>query len=133
MIERVFDRELIFRSSRSSGPGGQHVNKVNTKIELRFDIPHSALLSDEEKDILLDKLKTKITNEGVLIIVSQSSRSQIKNKHKATKQLYNLIEKALAPVKVRKPTKPSQAAKAKRLEEKHKLSEKKSLRKPPLM
>jgi ribosome-associated protein len=130
-MNRIFDSELIFRSSRSSGPGGQHVNKVNTKIELRFDIQGSELLSEDEKEILLEKLKNKVNNEGVLIIISQYSRSQIKNKANAVDKFYRLIEEALTPTKERKPTKQPRHIKEKRLEEKQKLSEKKSLRKPP--
>lgn len=132
-MERNFDSELNFKASRSSGPGGQHVNKVNTKVELRFDIPNSALLNDEEKEILLDKLTNKINSDGILIVISQHSRSQIKNKESATEKFYQLIIKALTPAKVRKATKPSHAARAKRLEEKQKLSEKKILRKPPIL
>jgi len=131
MIRIIFDSELIFRSSRSSGPGGQHVNKVNTRVELRFDIPNSTLLSNEEKEILLEKLKNKTNNQGILIIISQHSRSQIKNKSNAVEKFYRLMQKALAPAKVRVPTTIPMRIKAKRLEEKLKLSEKKSLRKPP--
>ena len=130
-MDKVFDSEFIFRSSRSSGPGGQNVNKVNTKIELRFNIPGSVLLSDDEKETLLGKLKNKVNNEGVLIIISQHSRSQIKNKTNAVNKFYRLIEEALTATKERKPIKQPRHIKEKRLEEKQKLSEKKSLRKPP--
>lgn len=130
-MERVFDSEFIFRSSRSSGPGGQNVNKVSTKIELRFNVLHSILLSEAEKEMLLDKLKSKINNEGVLIIVSQQSRSQLKNKENAVEKLYRLIEKALTPPKERKPTTTPRHIKEKRLEAKQRLSEKKELRKKP--
>ena len=130
-MNRILDSELIFRSSRSSGPGGQNVNKVNTKIELRFNIPGSAILSEDEKETLLEKLKNKINNEGVLIIISQYSRSQIKNKANAVDKFYRLIYEALTPTKERKPIKLPRHVKEKRLDEKQKLSEKKSLRKPP--
>lgn len=126
-----FERELVFTSSRSSGPGGQHVNKVSTKVELRFHIPNSGLLNDEEKDILLIKLKNKINSEGELIIVSQDERSQLKNKEKAIEKFYDLLQKALTPPKKRKPTKPTQASKEKRLEEKRIIADKKEKRKPP--
>jgi len=131
IMERNFDSELKFKTSRSSGPGGQHVNKVNTRVELRFDIANSALLNDEEKETLIEKLKNKINNEGVLIIVSQHSRSQIKNKERAVEQFYQLINKALTPVKKRKATKTPGHAKKKRLEDKLKRAEIKELRKPP--
>ncbi len=130
-MDKLFDSELIFRSSRSSGPGGQNVNKVNTKIELRFNIPGSAILREDEKETLLEKLKNKVNNEGELIIISQNSRSQIKNKENALDKFYLLIEEALAPVKERKPIKQPRQAKEKRLDEKQKKSEKKDLRKPP--
>ena len=126
-----FEQELVFSASRSSGPGGQHVNKTSTKIELRFNIPNSVLFTDEEKEILLNKLKNKINSEGELIIVSQESRSQLKNKETALAKFYELIDKALALEKIRKPTKPTKASKEKRLETKRIQSKKKEQRKTP--
>ncbi len=123
--------ELQFSSSRSSGPGGQHVNKVNTKIELRFHIPSSELLSEEEKSILLQKLKNKINKEGELIIVSQEDRSQLKNKEIAIQKFINLLIDTLTPKKKRKATKPSKASIQKRLVSKKMISEKKIQRKKP--
>jgi ribosome-associated protein len=105
------------------------VNKVNTKVELRFSITNSQLFTLEEKETLLLKLVNKINNDGELIIVSQTERSQFKNKEKTIEKFYALIEKALTPRKKRKPTKPSAAAKAKRLEAKRIKSEKKVSRK----
>jgi ribosome-associated protein len=127
--ERDFYREFIFTASRSSGPGGQNVNKVSTKVELRFDVPHSILLSEEEKEILLIRLQKKINSEGFLIIVSQSERTQLKNKEKTIEKFYLLVTKALTPVKKRKRTRPSAVAKEKRLEEKKMNAEKKIRRK----
>jgi ribosome-associated protein len=129
--ERLFELEFVFSSSRSSGPGGQNVNKVNTKIELRFNIPASVLLSDVEKEILNEKLKNRINSEGDLIIVSQDERSQLKNKKNAISKFYQLLQHALTPQKMRKPTKPSMASRHRRLESKRRLSEKKQDRKPP--
>ena len=126
-----FENELRFTASRSSGPGGQHVNKTSTKVELRFNIPNSAFFTEEEKEILLNKLKNKINSEGELIIVSQESRSQLKNKETVLAKFYELLEKALTPEKERKPTKPTQASKEKRLETKRIQSKKKEQRKAP--
>jgi ribosome-associated protein len=126
-----FRDELVYFVSRSSGPGGQHVNKVSTKVELRFNIPESRVLSSDQKQILLQKLKNKITIDGNLIIVSQESRSQLKNKEKALAKFFLLIQKALKPTRKRIPTKPSPISKKKRLESKKKHSEKKMKRKSP--
>jgi ribosome-associated protein len=129
--DRFFELEFIFSSSRSSGPGGQNVNKVNTKIELRFNIPVSVLLSEEEKILLMEKLKNRIYSEGELIIVSQDDRSQLKNKENAISKFYQLLQHALTPQKKRKPTKPTLASRHRRLENKRRHSEKKQDRKPP--
>jgi ribosome-associated protein len=126
--DRDFINELHFIASRSSGPGGQNVNKVNTKVELRFHVASSAILSEEEKSLIMAKLAKKINSEGELILVSQSERSQLKNKEKAIEKFYSLLTRALTPRKKRKPTKPSQASKEERLEEKRKLAEKKERR-----
>lgn len=128
-ISRGFSSEFIFVASRSSGPGGQHVNKVSTKIELRFDLLHSALLTDEEKEIIAPKLGKKLNQDGILIIVSQSERSQFQNKQKSIEKFYTLLEHALTPRKKRKPTRPTRAAKEKRLENKRIRSEIKATRK----
>ena len=129
LISRGFDDELIFNASRSSGAGGQNVNKVNTKVELRFKVDGSQLLTPEEKELLSAKLSSHISNEGFLIIVSQTERSQIKNKENATEKFYELLAKALTKRKKRKPTSPTKVSKEKRLEGKRKQSTKKELRK----
>ena len=131
IIREKFEREILFSASRSSGPGGQHVNKVSTKVELRFHIPNSELLSEEEKAILLHKLKNKINKDGELIIVSQEERSQIKNKEAAIEKFIIILMEALTPIKERKATKPTRASLEKRLEEKRLVSEKKNQRKKP--
>jgi ribosome-associated protein len=122
------DNELNFSFSRSGGPGGQHVNKVNTKVELRFPIADSMVLTEEEKAILLEKLAKQINQEGELIVIAQETRSQLKNKSKAIEKFYDIINKALKPKKKRKPTTISKAAKEKRLKQKKELSEKKERR-----
>ncbi|MCC6932771.1 MAG: aminoacyl-tRNA hydrolase [Deltaproteobacteria bacterium] len=126
--KRDFTTEFSFSPSRSSGAGGQNVNKVNTKVELRFNIFNSKLLPHQEKDVLLHKLATKINGIGELIIVSQESRSQLQNKLLAEAKFYQLIEKALQPIKRRKASKPTKGSKEKRLESKHARSQTKSLR-----
>ncbi|OFZ01567.1 MAG: peptide chain release factor 1 [Bacteroidetes bacterium RIFOXYC12_FULL_35_7] len=107
--------EFIFQASRSSGPGGQNVNKVNSKIELRFNIQNSSVLTDDQKEILLSKLSSKLSIEGFLIVISQRDRSQLVNKEDAIRKLYELIEKALRPVKRRKSTRPTRSSVEKRL------------------
>jgi len=121
-------KELTFSASQSSGPGGQHVNKVNTKVTLRFDVVNSKLLNAEQKATILKKLKSKINNKGIFIIFSQSTRSQIKNKEDAVQKLDRLLTEVFAKRKPRKPTKPTKAAVRKRLDNKKKHSEKKKLR-----
>ena len=116
--ERDFQSEFEFSASLSSGPGGQNVNKVSTKIELRFNVQKSALLNDAEKEINIKRLPNKINLEGELIIVSQSERSQLKNKERAIERFYQLLNKALKPEKIRIKTVPTQASKEKRIEEK---------------
>lgn len=107
--------EIQFITSRSGGPGGQNVNKVNSKVELRFDVRNSSLLSDEQKETLLIKLSGKISLEGVLSVVSQRERSQLANKEDAISKFYSLISNALRPVKPRKRTKPTRSSVEKRL------------------
>ncbi len=120
--------ELTFQTSRSSGPGGQNVNKVNTRVELRFDIPNSSILNDYQKAVLLEKLSSKLTLDGVLIIACQTERSQLKNKELAIIRFYELLAKALKPVKKRRPTRPTRSSVEKRLQSKKQRSERKSMR-----
>ena len=120
--------ELNFSVSRSSGPGGQNVNKVNSKVTLKFDIVQSKVLSGEEKEIILRKLSTKLTTDGVLILTSQDSRSQHDNKHAVILKFEKTIAKAFEKKKPRKATKPSKGAVQKRIQNKKQHSEKKKWR-----
>lgn len=120
--------EVEFATSRSSGPGGQNVNKVNSKVTLRFDIRQSQLLTEEQRDILLNKLASKLTTEGVLLLSVQESRSQLENKEGAIDRFEVLIRKAFTKPKPRKKTKPTKAAKEKRVTNKKQRSEKKKWR-----
>ena len=126
-------QELNFSANRSSGPGGQNVNKVNTKIELRFNVLDSECLSINEKDIILSKLSNKLTSNYELIITVQTTRSQLKNKKEAIRKFISQIEMALAPIKQRKVTKPTPSSRRKRIESKKQLSLKKDLRKKPII
>ncbi len=125
---RDFTPELKFSSSRSSGPGGQNVNKVNSKIELRFNITNSEILNEDEKVIIFNKLKNKINSDGELIITVQTDRSQLKNKQEAIEKFNDLITKALTPRKKRRSTSPTKASVEKRLKVKKKEGEIKQLR-----
>jgi len=123
--------ELTFRTSRSSGAGGQHVNKTETKVEVLFDIDASAGLSDEEKQIIQSRLASRINDEGVLQLTSQKSRSQLSNKEDGIERLQALVEKALIPKVKRKRTKPSKESIEDRLNAKKQNAEKKLSRKKP--
>ncbi len=127
--QRDFTSEIQYSASRSGGPGGQNVNKVNSKVELRFHIASSQLLSDREKHLLLNKLSSKLTLQGELILTAQTERSQLKNKLAVNERFYILLASALTPVKKRKPTKRTKASVERRLNSKKKQSEKKSNRK----
>jgi ribosome-associated protein len=113
---------------RSSGPGGQNVNKVATKVELAFPVNDSALLSDEEKQIISTKLDAKINEEGYLKISDSSSRSQSTNRESVLEKFYDTIEKALIKPKKRKATKVPKAVKERIKVHKIKTSEKKANR-----
>jgi ribosome-associated protein len=116
--KRNFESEFIFSTSRSGGPGGQNVNKVNTKVELRFSLLLTSLFSGTEKEIIFNKLKNKINTEGELILVSQSERTQLMNKKVVKEKFYEIVSKALiVPIK-RRTTRPTLLSKFKRLDEK---------------
>lgn len=129
--EKVFIEEMEFSASRSSGPGGQHVNKVNTKVEIRFNIENTKLLTDEEKILLHQNIGNKINKAGELIIVSEEFRSQTKNRQSAIEKFFKLLTKVLSPLKKRIATKPSVSSKMKRRDDKKMLSAKKQNRKIP--
>ncbi len=122
--------ELRFRFSRSSGPGGQHVNRTSTRVELCFDVASSPSLSDAQRTQLLEALKPYTDNEGILHLVSQRSRSQWRNRQDTIARFQGLLRRALRPRKVRRLTRPTRASRERRLAEKRQRSElKKSRRK----
>lgn len=116
--ERGLQNEFIFQASRSGGPGGQNVNKVSTKVELRFHVSNSLVLTEQEKELIFSRLNNKINKFGELVLVSQSGRSQLQNKERVIDKFFLLIEKALTPVKKRLKTKPTKSSVEKRLESK---------------
>ena len=129
MNEVIITTELNFKAIRSSGAGGQNVNKVSSKIVLIFDVATSQGLNENEKLLLYTKLKTKISQENLLILTCDEDRSQFKNKKIIIKRFFEMIENALALPKVRKATKISKGANEKRIQEKKKAGEIKAGRK----
>ena len=124
-------KELRFKGIRSSGAGGQHVNKVSSKIELTFDLENSNFLSDNEKEILKTTLSSKLTKENMLILFSDETRSQHRNKEIAIKRFLELLKTNLIRPKNRRKTKPTKGSIKRKTENKKRVSVKKALRKKP--
>lgn len=127
-IDKII-KELKFKATRSSGAGGQSVNKVSSKVELIFDLKNSNELTTDEKELLFKNLKTKLSKEEILILHCDESRSQHTNKGIIIKRFLKIITNGLKIPKKRKPTKPSKSSIKKRLEKKKKQAFKKALRK----
>lgn len=125
---RDFSGEFMITATRGGGPGGQNVNKVSTKVELRFHVDNSPQLTDEEKARVREKLANKITAEGYLILTAQAERSQLLNKQAAVKKFYHLLQTALRKEKPRKETKPTAGSVRERLQTKRKAAAKKATR-----
>jgi ribosome-associated protein len=125
----LLNTELQFITSRSSGPGGQNVNKVETKVTLKWDVLHSTILTEEEREVIVKKLHSRITTEGILVLTSQEKRSQLQNREDVIKKFDLALVKAFEKKKARKKTKPSKGAVQKRIDSKKQNSEKKKWRK----
>jgi ribosome-associated protein len=115
--------ELGLAFARSGGPGGQNVNKVASKVELRWNPTTSAALTDEDRSYLISRLASRLTNDGTLIVTSTKTRDQIKNRDDAMSKLTLIVRTALERPKARKPTKPSKGSKRRRVEAKRHRSE----------
>lgn len=124
------DHELDFQTSRAGGPGGQHVNKAETRVEVVWNVEASAALNENQRHRILRKLATRIDGTGRLRVAAQDHRSQARNKDEAVARLNALVQEALKVPRRRKPTKPSKAARERRLQEKKERAEKKKLRGP---
>ncbi|WP_066632994.1 alternative ribosome rescue aminoacyl-tRNA hydrolase ArfB [Labilibacter marinus] len=131
MININLQHELVFTTSRSSGPGGQNVNKVNTRVIIHFDVLHSQVLNEQQRMIVFNKLQNRINKEGQLVIACEETRSQLRNKEIAVDLLHQLVQQALKPVVKRKATKPTRSSKLKRLQSKKIKGEKKANRRKP--
>jgi ribosome-associated protein len=127
----ISSSEIAYRTTRSSGPGGQHVNKAETQVELLFDVTHSPSLTEAQRRRILSQLKNLIDQDGVLHLTAQSERSQLRNREIVTARFQAVLAAALRVPKRRRPTKPTAASKTKRIESKKRRGQIKQLRRSP--
>jgi ribosome-associated protein len=128
----VPEAELLIRASRAGGPGGQHVNKTSTRVEVVWDVKTSPSLDDRQRALLFDRLAARLDRRGRIRVVESSSRSQSRNREGAVARLRRLVSDALRPRKRRVPTKPTAASRERRLAEKRRRREKKQERRPEM-
>lgn len=114
----IEDGELEFSFARSGGPGGQNVNKVNSKVHLSWNLRTSPSLTDEQRALLLDRLAGKLTDDGRIVITSAEDRSQLRNRETAVLRLINILKTAMAPIRVRRPTAPTKGSERRRINDK---------------
>lgn len=133
MDTKLLKSELSYKYVRSSGSGGQHVNKVSSKAELYFNLENSQVFNEDEKQKLSEFFNNRLTKEGVLILACDETRSQFRNKALVTQRFLELIDEGLKEEKERIPTKIPRSVVKKRLNNKRKTSEKKTNRKPPTL
>jgi ribosome-associated protein len=125
---RLPKAEVSYRATRAGGPGGQHVNTSSTRIELWWNLPESTAPTPEQRELLSERLGHRLDQEGWLRLVEAGSRSQLRNKEEVTKRFLRLLEQALKPKRVRKPTRVPKAVKQRRLDAKRQRSDVKRLR-----
>lgn len=131
MTIELLTKELTFKATRSSGAGGQHVNKVSSRVELYFDVASSEVLTKAQKHILFKKLASKINNDNTLILTCQESRSQHRNKDIVIQRFFELLKSSLRTPKIRRATKPTKASLKRKADNKQQHALKKKLRKKP--
>lgn len=127
----VPETELEVRAVRSSGPGGQSVNTTDSKVELRWDVAGSRALDERQRARVLERLASRLTTDGVLILTGQEHKSQHRNREAVLGRFRSLVGEALTPPRPRRRTRPTRASKERRLQAKRHRSEQKRLRKPP--
>ena len=128
---RLPQAEVHYRTTRSSGPGGQHVNKTETQVELLFDVARSPSLTEAQRQRILGQLKNLVDQDGVLHLTAQSERSQLRNREIVSARLQAVLAAALRVPKKRRPTKPTAASQARRIEGKKRRGQIKQLRRSP--
>jgi ribosome-associated protein len=128
---RLPQAEVRYRTTRSSGPGGQHVNKAETQVELSFDVAHSPSLTEAQRQRVLGQLKNLVDQDGMLHLTAQSERSQLRNREIVTARFQAVLAAALRVPRKRRPTRPTAASKTKRIESKKRRGQIKQLRRSP--